>query len=110
MKIKKLPNVLAVHLKRFKYQEQLGRFSKLSYRVAFTDQLGLFNTVFKLEYLPFKVEEAENSERIYELSSIIVHIGGGPHSGHYVALAKTSNGQWILLDDEYVTVHSCLTK
>ncbi|KAJ3370551.1 hypothetical protein HDU91_006140 [Kappamyces sp. JEL0680] len=44
MKIKRLPNVLAVHLKRFKYQEQLGRFSKLSYRVCFTEKLGLFNT------------------------------------------------------------------
>ena len=45
MKIKKLPNILAVHLKRFKYQEDLGRFSKLSDRVNFTESLGIFNTV-----------------------------------------------------------------
>lgn len=91
MKIKRLPNVLAVHLKRFKYQEQLGRFSKLSYRVCFTEQLGVFNTV----------DEAENSERVYDLCAIIVHIGSGPHHGHYVAVVKNNN-QWILLDDEEV--------
>ncbi|KAH9171034.1 hypothetical protein EDB89DRAFT_1189812 [Lactarius sanguifluus] len=35
MKIKKLPNILALHLKRFKYQEDLRKYIKLTYRVAF---------------------------------------------------------------------------
>lgn len=45
MKIKRLPNVLAVHLKRFKYMERLQRHAKLSYRVVFPTELRLFNTV-----------------------------------------------------------------
>lgn len=45
MIIKKLPNVLAIHLKRFKYQEQSGQFSKLLYRIPFQEELRLFNTV-----------------------------------------------------------------
>lgn len=93
MKIKKLPNILAVHLKRFKFQEQLGRFSKLTNRVCFTEHLRLFNTA----------DETPNSERMYELSAIIVHIGSGPHHGHYVAVVKNRN-QWLLLDDEEVIV------
>ena len=47
MKIKRLPNVLAIHLKRFKYQEDIEQFSKLSYRIAFQEELRLFNTVIK---------------------------------------------------------------
>ncbi|KAI8923501.1 hypothetical protein BC831DRAFT_470701 [Entophlyctis helioformis] len=92
MKIKRLPNVLAVHLKRFKFQEHLGRYSKLSYRVAFPLELRLFNTA----------DGADNADRLYHLHGVIVHIGSGPQSGHYVALIKSDN-QWLLFDDEDVS-------
>lgn len=45
MRVKKLPKILALHLKRFKYMEQLQRYAKLSYRVVFPFELRLFNTV-----------------------------------------------------------------
>ncbi|KAL0757068.1 hypothetical protein Bca101_094736 [Brassica carinata] len=41
MKIKKPPHILVIHLKRFKYIEQLGRYKKLSYRVVFPLELKL---------------------------------------------------------------------
>lgn len=65
MKIKKLPNVLALHLKRFKYEESVGRYIKLTYRVAFPFELRLFNTV----------DDAHDPDRLYELFAIVVHIG-----------------------------------
>ena len=71
MKIKKLPNVLALHLKRFKIQEDVGKYIKLAYRVAFPMELRLFNTV----------DDAEDPDRLYELFAIVVHIG------KYVCLA-----------------------
>ncbi|QRW22220.1 ubiquitin carboxyl-terminal hydrolase [Rhizoctonia solani] len=91
MKIKKLPNVLALHLKRFKYQEDVQRYIKLSYRVAFPFELRLFNTV----------DDAEDPDRLYELFAIIVHVGSGPHHGHYITLAK-QRGQWFAFDDDVV--------
>lgn len=65
MKIKRLPNILALHLKRFKYQESLGRYTKLFYRVPFPLELRLPNTS----------DDAENPDRLYELFAMIVHIG-----------------------------------
>ena len=65
MKIKKLPNVLALHLKRFKYQEDLQKYTKLTYRVAFPMELRLFNTV----------DDTDDPDRLYELYAIVVHIG-----------------------------------
>jgi len=65
MKIKKLPNILALHLKRFKYQEDLKKYIKLTYRVAFPFELRLFNTV----------DDVEDPERLYELFGVVVHIG-----------------------------------
>ena len=45
MRIKKLPTILALHLKRFKYMEQYNRHIKVSHRVVFPLELRLFNTV-----------------------------------------------------------------
>ncbi|KAI9263101.1 hypothetical protein BDA99DRAFT_571830 [Phascolomyces articulosus] len=92
MKIKKLPNILALHLKRFKYQEQLQKYIKLTYRVVFPFELRLFNTC----------DETDDADRLYELWACVIHIGSGPHHGHYVTIIK-SNGQWMLFDDDIVT-------
>lgn len=91
MKIKRLPNVLALHLKRFKYQEDVQKYIKLAYRVAFPFELRLFNTI----------DDAENPDRLYELFAIVVHIGNGPNHGHYVSIIKTL-GTWLVFDDETV--------
>jgi ubiquitin C-terminal hydrolase len=69
MKIKKLPNVLALHLKRFKYQENLQRYTKLTYRVVFPFELKLFNTT----------DDIQDPDRLYELWAIVVHIGALVH-------------------------------
>ncbi|ORX78648.1 cysteine proteinase [Basidiobolus meristosporus CBS 931.73] len=91
MKIKKLPNILALHLKRFKYQENIGKFVKLSYRVAFPLELRLFNTS----------DKAEDPDRLYSLFAVVVHLGSGPHHGHYISLIK-SMGNWLIFDDDSV--------
>lgn len=51
MRIKKLPKILALHLKRFKFVGMLNKFKKLTYRVVFPFELRLFNTVSGLEYI-----------------------------------------------------------
>lgn len=45
MRVKKLPMILSLHLKRFKYMEQYNRHIKVSHRVVFPLELRLFNTV-----------------------------------------------------------------
>ncbi|KAK0259044.1 hypothetical protein LTR02_016018 [Friedmanniomyces endolithicus] len=92
MKIKRLPRILALHLKRFKYTEDLQRLQKLFHRVVYPFHLRLFNTT----------EDAEDSDRLYELYAVVVHIGGGPYHGHYVSIIKTQDRGWLLFDDELV--------
>ncbi|KAF8940005.1 hypothetical protein BGZ58_008050 [Dissophora ornata] len=91
MKIQVLPNILSLHLKRFKYQEALQKYVKLSYRVSFPMELRLFNTV----------DDMEDPDRIYDLNAFVVHVGSGPHHGHYVAVVKDQD-RWLLFDDETV--------
>lgn len=65
MRVKKLPMILALHLKRFKYMDQLHRYTKLSYRVVFPLELRLFNTS----------GDATNPDRLYDLVAVVVHCG-----------------------------------
>ncbi|AOA61543.1 Ubiquitin carboxyl-terminal hydrolase 13 [Komagataella phaffii CBS 7435] len=90
--LKKLPKVLALHLKRFKYEEALQRNVKLFHRIAYTKTLRVFNTT----------EDSVELDKLYELYAVIVHIGGGPYHGHYVSLIKTPFFGWLLFDDETV--------
>ena len=92
MKIKRLPKILALHLKRFKYTEDLQRLQKLFHRVVYPYHLRLFNTT----------DDAEDPDRLYELYAVVVHIGGGPYHGHYVSIIKTQDRGWLLFDDELV--------
>lgn len=88
MKIKKAPQILVIHLKRFKYIEQLGRYKKLSYRVVFPLELKLSST-------------AEEGDAEYWLFGVVVHVGTGPNHGHYVSLVKSHN-HWLFFDDDTV--------
>jgi ubiquitin C-terminal hydrolase len=91
MRIKKLPRILALHLKRFKFVGVLNKFKKLTYRVVFPFELRLFNTT----------DDCKNSDRIYDLVSFVVHCGMGLNRGHYISVVK-SHGYWFLFDDEQV--------
>lgn len=92
MKIKRLPRILALHLKRFKYTEDMQRLQKLFHRVVYPYYLRLFNTT----------DDAEDPDRLYELYGVVVHIGQGAYHGHYVSIIKTQDRGWLLFDDEMV--------
>lgn len=51
--------VLAIHLKRFTYNERLDRLTKLSHRVVFPFELRLSNTT----------DDAEAADTAYDLAS-----------------------------------------
>jgi ubiquitin carboxyl-terminal hydrolase 12/46 len=91
MRLKSLPNVLVLHLKRFKFIEQAGVFRKVNYRVAFPKELRL----------PNASDKAQNAERRYRLSAVVVHMGSRPNQGHYLAVIH-SHDLWLLFDDEKV--------
>ena len=91
MKVKELPQVLAIHLKRFKYIEELGRYTKLADRVLFPLELKLRNTA----------DDAEGVDLMYRLFAVVVHVGSGPNHGHYVSAVK-SHDRWLFVDDDSV--------
>lgn len=91
MKIRHSPNILALHLKRFKWDEKAQAYVKHACRVVFPFDLRLFNTS----------DQSDNPDRSYELFGIVIHVGAGAHQGHYISVVKIGN-RWALFDDETV--------
>jgi len=91
MRVKTVPQILVVHLKRFKYVEINRRhtLAKLSHRVVFPFELRLPNTS----------ADSDGTDKLYELFAIVVHLGVGGNYGHYISLVKCK-GVWILFDDD----------
>jgi len=106
LRVKKVPNNLVVHLKRFKFFEQFQRYKKkLSHRVVFPFELRLCNTTEQ-------TESTSEAECLYDLFGIVIHVGSGPNHGHYVSIIKNHNN-WLIFDDDGVQlideagIHSC---
>ena len=102
MRLKALPEVLALHLKRFKFFEQVQRYKKLSCRVVFPLELKLPNTSAGVS----------TPDKLYNLFAVVIHVGSGPSHGHYVSMVKC-HGRWLCFDDDVVTpvepdmLHEC---
>lgn len=83
----KLPKILALHLKRFKCNGLTNA--------------KLFNAIhYPLNLNVCSFEGAINKQ--YELSGIVLHVGGSPTHGHYVSICKHEKYGWLLYDDETI--------
>ncbi|KAK6463880.1 ubiquitin carboxyl-terminal hydrolase, partial [Scheffersomyces coipomensis] len=91
IKLKKLPEVLVINFKRFKYDEKVDKMVKLFDSISYPFKLRLFNTT-----------DDEKDFSLYELYALVIHIGGGPMHGHYISICKIKAGLWLLFDDETV--------
>lgn len=119
LRICQLPSVLTLHLKRFKYVERLGRCCRLPYRVVFPLQLRVVEHRSVQRPVPGKcdgnrtVPEADGGEvpdpssqppcRLFELRSVVAHIGRDSSFGHYVTVVRNGD-RCVLLDDDVVKV------
>ncbi|KAG0662362.1 hypothetical protein C6P45_001103 [Maudiozyma exigua] len=88
--LQNLPSTLLLHLKRFKYSEAENANVKLFNNIYYPSKLHVGGT--------FDQYESKN----YNLTGLVVHMGGGPQHGHYVALCKTEKYGWLLFDDESI--------
>lgn len=105
IKLKRTPEILVINFKRFKYDDKLDRMVKLFDSILYPMKLRLFNTTSEdslgdQQKLPDDNKLQDFS--LYGLYALVVHIGGGPMHGHYVALCKCKAGLWFLFDDETV--------
>ncbi|KAH3829706.1 ubiquitin carboxyl-terminal hydrolase 3-like [Dreissena polymorpha] len=95
--IRRLPNVLCLHLKRFKWATSFRQ--KLETYIDFP-----LNNLDMNKYI-LDMHETRGmtvGSNIYDLAAVIVHHGSGAGSGHYTAYVL-NEGQWYHFNDSTVT-------
>ncbi|KAJ0056938.1 hypothetical protein NL108_000747, partial [Boleophthalmus pectinirostris] len=95
--VHKLPQVLRLHLKRFRWSGRNNR-EKIGVHVSF-DQLLNMEPYCSLEASPKVSPYSSNSnpsssrpKHFYELSAVVMHHGKGFGSGHYTSYCYNSEG------------------
>jgi ubiquitin C-terminal hydrolase len=92
LKIKNLPNILVISLKRFDYDYRTMRKFKLN---------NYFEFPFELDLKEYLIEENQEINTTYELTGITIHFGFSDY-GHYYDLIKSPNGKWYKFNDNCV--------
>ncbi|XP_077986506.1 ubiquitin carboxyl-terminal hydrolase 44-like [Glandiceps talaboti] len=90
--ITRLPQVLRLHLKRFRWSGRMHR-EKISIHVAFDQELDMRT------YCSPTLDWPDESF-IYQLSAVVIHHGRGFGSGHYTAYCwNAEGGFWVHCND-----------
>lgn len=82
--MRRAPNVLTLHLKRFDRTRKDARF------ISFPNHLDL---------APYMYGRPTHAKAKYNLSAILIHQGTSRQFGHYFAYVRNANGNWSLKDD-----------
>ena len=96
VRIRKLPAILCVHVKRFGMKISSGSITQEKYE-------GRIEFPMVLDMGPFTTQsKSENQKFVYDLECVVVHQGDHAHSGHYFAFCR-EGGRWFRYDDEIVS-------
>ncbi|XP_026741005.1 ubiquitin carboxyl-terminal hydrolase 3-like isoform X2 [Trichoplusia ni] len=95
--IRRLPNVLCLHLKRFRWHNYFRTKvdTSISFPLRSLDMSG-----FVLSNVP-DTRRSGLGNNLYDLAAVIVHHGSGAGSGHYTAFAINEE-QWFHFNDQTV--------
>ena len=89
IKLKQLPKILIIHLKRFKFVE--GQNQKILKNVSYGPTLNIPTSILS--------DDCTCSQGIYKLQSVVYHKGFSAQNGHYITNIKHHGFGWIACDD-----------
>ncbi|RMZ82260.1 hypothetical protein DV738_g1904, partial [Chaetothyriales sp. CBS 135597] len=96
VRIRKLPAILCLHVKRFGMKISNGSLMQEKYE-------GRIDFPLVLDMAPYTADPKGLAHKLmYDLECVVVHQGDHAHAGHYFAFCK-EGGKWFRFDDEIVS-------
>eukprot|EP01130_Rhizamoeba_saxonica_P016315 TRINITY_DN7523_c0_g2_i1.p1 TRINITY_DN7523_c0_g2~~TRINITY_DN7523_c0_g2_i1.p1 ORF type:complete len:450 (+),score=106.38 TRINITY_DN7523_c0_g2_i1:59-1351(+) len=118
-KFKELPYYLTVQFVRFFWKKKDNVRAKITKPIDFPFEIDLYNyctddlkesmdkyRIVEDESLPEVVDPNKNVNGIYSLVSFVTHKGRTADGGHYVSYVKGDDDEWLMYDDDVVSVVS----
>ena len=96
------PQVLVLHLKRFKADGWGKNYSHIGFHTTLNLEPYITPPAGEEEEPPAALGRPATSTR-YNLYGVVVHSGYGMHSGHYYAYVRDGTNRWFCCDDSLVT-------
>ena len=95
MRVRKLPAILCIHVKRFGMNPNSFQPEKYAGRIDFP---------LALDMTPYTTDtnSKDQGRFVYDLDCVVVHQGEHAHNGHYFAYCRQDN-RWFRFDDEIVS-------
>ena len=93
VKFKKFPKILMLHLRRFEFNFEIEENIKICDHYKFDEEIDLNKYVH---------EDYKDQDYTYTLFSILIHLGSGSGSGHYIAFLRPDLNQWYKFNDETI--------
>ncbi|KAK6204308.1 uncharacterized protein RJT21DRAFT_110887 [Scheffersomyces amazonensis] len=105
LKLKKLPPILSIQLKRFKHNSSNDTSSKIEDPVQIPLYLNMTKYCVEAESESESSSSTGEENMFYELFGLVCHIGS-VNTGHYIVLIKNRQGEWFKFDDSIISLVS----
>ena len=98
LKIKNLPNILFISLKRFDYDYRIMKKFKLNNYFEFPFKLDMSEYLINSNNNDNNENNTNENNNLYELTGITIHYGVSDY-GHYYDIIKAENNKWYIFND-----------
>lgn len=101
LKIIKQSPIIFFHIKRFNYDSMRQMIRKIDKAITYPEILTLDSYVDET-YVESNKENDESHSFVYQLNSVVVHLGEQANSGHIFCYIRSPDGNWYKADDELI--------
>jgi ubiquitin C-terminal hydrolase len=102
LQLSNLSRIIIIHIKRFAYDQRERKTRKLKHSISYPEFLDMMPYIDK-NMSQSNQKNLESNEFVYQLYSVLVHLGETTNNGHIFSYVRSPDDLWYKTNDELVT-------